>query len=64
MTEEELIKLFNLPDEHCISCHEDTDAGLPMGLLYLRGTYHSVCCAVTKNFNKVIFPISLYNRRN
>jgi hypothetical protein len=51
MTEEDLISEFDLPDRHCISCHEDEGLGYDMLYLKLRdGRGLWVCCEVYDNY--------------
>jgi hypothetical protein len=46
LNEADLIRLLGLPDEHCVSCHEDEGIGLPMCYVEYLGHWVEVCCEV------------------
>lgn len=53
MGEREIIERFDLPDEHCVSCHEDEGYGYQMCYIEIDGEYVEVCCRVARNFERV-----------
>lgn len=55
VSENDFIKKFGLPDDHCNSCHEDADAGYYPEMIEVQfGDFYShVCCEVSNNYEKI-----------
>ena len=39
---------YDLPNEHCDSCHDDMDEGYEAGWIEIDGKEHEVCCQIMR----------------